>query len=66
MKPGKGHPLPSKQEEGNPDVVTDRLDFWAKYDALTDTFDRAMVERLDRNLDVLLIFVSALSVTYSS
>ncbi|KAG8850688.1 hypothetical protein FRB96_009648 [Tulasnella sp. 330] len=33
-----------------------RRNFWVKYDAFAATFDNDMVERLDRNLDVMLIF----------
>ncbi|KAG8881878.1 hypothetical protein FRB98_004071 [Tulasnella sp. 332] len=53
-------PLTQKGEE-NQDLVMDKLDFWARYDALTDTVDGAMLDRLDRNLDVLLIFAGLFS-----
>lgn len=33
-------------------------DFWKRYDELADLSDREMVENLNGNLDVLLIFVS--------
>lgn len=39
----------------------DLRDFWARYDRLADEFDQAMLDRLNRNLDVLLIFVCASS-----
>lgn len=33
--------------------------YWARYDKLADGQDKVMLDRLNRNLDVLLIFVSA-------
>lgn len=37
----------------------DTLDFWARYDKLSDKYDSDMMGRLNGNLDILLIFVSA-------
>ncbi|KAG9031975.1 hypothetical protein FRB95_002056 [Tulasnella sp. JGI-2019a] len=36
-------------------------EFWSRYDKLTDDIDRAMLGRLNQNLDVLLIFAGLFS-----
>lgn len=36
-------------------------DFWTRYNSLPDKYDADMLERLNRSLDVLLIFVSRYS-----
>ncbi|KAG8880615.1 hypothetical protein FRB97_000663 [Tulasnella sp. 331] len=38
-----------------------KRDFWAKYDAFSFTFDKDMMERLNTNLDVMLIFAGLFS-----
>lgn len=46
------------QEEERADVFGEKGDFWARYDRLADKYDADMLQRLNDNLDVLLIFVS--------
>ncbi|KAG8875643.1 hypothetical protein FRB98_007677, partial [Tulasnella sp. 332] len=41
------------------DAFGEKRDFWVRYDTLADAKDKAMIGRLNQNLDVLLIFVSA-------
>lgn len=48
----------SQQDKDKLDTVTEKLAFLDRYDALADKHDGAMLSQLDRNLDVLLIFVS--------
>ncbi|KAG9015987.1 hypothetical protein FRB95_006829 [Tulasnella sp. JGI-2019a] len=43
-----------------PAMLGEKRDFWLKYDKLADTKDTMMIDRLNQNLDVLLIFVRAL------
>lgn len=40
-------------------------DYWAVYDRISDTKDMALLNRLNRNLDILLIFVSILHIGVS-
>ncbi|KAG8855298.1 hypothetical protein FRB96_007096 [Tulasnella sp. 330] len=40
---------------------TDKIDFWHRYDNFAETHDKAMLDRLDRDLDVLLIFAGLFS-----
>lgn len=39
-------------------IFGELADFWIKYDKLADQHDKVMLDRLNRNLDILLIFVS--------
>lgn len=45
-----------------PNLFGSKAKFWEKYDKLADEFDKEMLESFNSNLDVLLIFVSALKV----
>lgn len=45
-------------------VILDKHNFWSKYDMVADKHDKVMLRRLDGDLDVLLIFVSALIALY--
>ncbi|KAG8871472.1 hypothetical protein FRB97_008655, partial [Tulasnella sp. 331] len=42
-------------------IITDKVDFWHRYDTFADEHDKAFLDRLDRDLDVLLIFAGLFS-----
>ncbi|KAG8981573.1 hypothetical protein FRB93_008527 [Tulasnella sp. JGI-2019a] len=44
-----------------PTMLGEKRDFWLKYDKLADTKDTMMIDRLNQNLDVLLIFAGLFS-----
>lgn len=36
----------------------DRKEYWSAYDTLADKYDKRMLQQLNQNIDILLIFVS--------
>ncbi|KAG8983607.1 hypothetical protein FRB94_013174 [Tulasnella sp. JGI-2019a] len=53
--------MPPHDEPATPDAFGEKRDYWLKYDTLADTKDKVMIERLDSDLDVLLIFAGLFS-----
>ncbi|KAG8996793.1 hypothetical protein FRB94_008020 [Tulasnella sp. JGI-2019a] len=53
--------MPPHDKLGVLDRFKEKRDYWLKYDTLADSKDKAMIERLNGELDVLLIFVGLFS-----
>ncbi|KAG9023898.1 hypothetical protein FRB95_012326, partial [Tulasnella sp. JGI-2019a] len=53
--------MPAKDKPEKPEEFGEKGDYWFRYDALADSKDKVMIERLNSDLDVLLIFAGLFS-----
>ncbi|KAG9033991.1 hypothetical protein FRB95_013964 [Tulasnella sp. JGI-2019a] len=53
--------MPPRDKLSTPHEFGEKREYWLKYDTLADSKDKAMVERLNSDLDVLLIFAGLFS-----
>ncbi|KAG8986847.1 hypothetical protein FRB95_003182 [Tulasnella sp. JGI-2019a] len=53
--------MPRQGEPEKPVVFGRKGNFWLKYDTLADSKDKVMIDRLNQNLDILLIFAGLFS-----
>ncbi|KAG9032629.1 hypothetical protein FRB95_001139 [Tulasnella sp. JGI-2019a] len=53
--------MPAKDKPEKPEDFGEKGDYWSKYNALADSKDKVMIDRLNSDLDVLLIFAGLFS-----